>query len=163
MRDPLFAQTIATRSVDFPGYGGRPGFVLYNSSKLLARYPGALGGKTGYTVAARHTLVAAAEREGRRLVVALVRGEQTPQPMWRQAAALLDWGFAQPAGQPSLGQLVDAAPPPPAPVAAAAGTAAPAAAAPGTESTVMPFALGGVALAAILVGWVALRRRPRRR
>ncbi len=96
----------------FPGYGERPGFELSNSSKLLARYPGAIGGKSGFTEAARHTLVGAAERDGRRLVVALMRGEQQPVPMWRQAAALLDWGFALPAATPALGVLVDAAPAP---------------------------------------------------
>ncbi|OLT21192.1 hypothetical protein BJF78_34630 [Pseudonocardia sp. CNS-139] len=164
MREPIFAQTIRTRSVDFPGYGDRPGFVLYNSSKVLARYEGALGGKTGYTVAARHTLVAAAARDGRRLVVALVRGEQSPEPMWRQGTALLDWGFAQPAGQPAVGQLVDARPvPPPPPVAAAASAPTPATTPTAAEQALMPIALGGVAIAAIIVGWAALRRRPRRR
>ena len=78
MRDPLFAETIGPRSIPFPGYGDLPGFVLSNSNKLLARYAGAIGGKTGFTDAARHTLVGAAERDGRRLVVALMRGEQHP-------------------------------------------------------------------------------------
>ena len=97
----------------FPGYGDLPGFELTNSNKLLQRYPGAIGGKAGFTDAARHTLVGAAERNGRRLVVALMRGEQEPVPMWQQAAALLDWGFAQPADAAPVGVLVDAAPAPP--------------------------------------------------
>ena len=104
----------------FPGYGDLPGFQLSNSNKLLQNYPGAVGGKAGFTDAARHTLVGAAERDGRRLVVALMRGEQEPVPMWRQAATLLDWGFAQPA-EATAGRACwsDAAPaprpPPPAP------------------------------------------------
>ncbi|GAA3094743.1 D-alanyl-D-alanine carboxypeptidase DacB1 [Pseudonocardia yunnanensis] len=110
MREPLFAGTIATRSVAFPGYGDRPGFVVSNTSHLLGQYPGALGDKTGFTDAARHTIVGAAERNGRRLVVALVRGEQHPVPLWKQAAALLDWGFAQPADAQPVGTLVDRAP-----------------------------------------------------
>jgi D-alanyl-D-alanine carboxypeptidase (penicillin-binding protein 5/6) len=110
MREPLFAGTIATRSVSFPGYGDRPGFVVSNTSHLLGQYPGALGDKTGFTDAARHTIVGAAERNGRRLVVALVRGEQHPVPMWKQAAALLDWGFAQPADAQPVGTLVDRTP-----------------------------------------------------
>lgn len=110
MRDPLFASTITTRSVPFPGYGDRPGFELSNTSNLLARYPGALGDKTGFTDAARHTLVGAAQHGVRRLVVALMRGEQRPEPMWRQAAALLDWGFAQPIDRTPVGTLVDRAP-----------------------------------------------------
>jgi D-alanyl-D-alanine carboxypeptidase (penicillin-binding protein 5/6) len=110
MRDRLFASTIAAPSVALPGYSGRPGFEMSNSDTLLARYPGALGGKTGFTDAARHTFVGAAERRGRRLVVALMRGEQRPVPMWEQAAALLDWGFAQPVGASAVGMLVDRLP-----------------------------------------------------
>ena len=123
MGEPLFAETIATREIPFPGYGDRPGFILSNANPLLARYPGTLGSKTGFTDAARHTIVAAAERNGRRLVVSLVRAENTPVVNWRQAAALLDYGFALPAGAPAVGTLVDAAPAPP---TASAGTAGPA-------------------------------------
>ena len=121
MRDQLFAETIRTESVPFPGYGDLPGFELTNSNKLMQHYRGAIGGKAGFTDAARHTLVGAAERNGRRLVVALMRGEQEPVPMWQQAASLLDWGFAQPADTPPVGVLVDAAPAPPPTTAAAAG------------------------------------------
>ena len=123
MGEPLFAETIATREIPFPGYGDRPGFILSNANPLLARYPGTLGSKTGFTDAARHTIVAAAQRNGRRLVVSLVRAENTPVVNWRQAAALLDYGFALPAAAPAVGTLVDAAPAPP---TASAGTAGPA-------------------------------------
>ncbi|MGH3871601.1 MAG: D-alanyl-D-alanine carboxypeptidase family protein [Pseudonocardiaceae bacterium] len=108
---PLLAELLRTREVDFPGFGDRPGFVLSNDNKLLRNYPGALGGKTGFTDDARHTQVDAAQRDGRRLIVVLMRGEQRPVPMWQQAARLLDYGFALPAGHP-VGQLVDQAPPP---------------------------------------------------
>jgi D-alanyl-D-alanine carboxypeptidase (penicillin-binding protein 5/6) len=160
LREPLFAQTIATRSVDFPGYGTHPGFVLYNSSKLLARYPGAIGGKTGFTEAARHTLVGAAERDGRRLVVALVRGEQSPEPMWQQATALFDWGFELPPGRAAVGELVAATPLPAAAMAAAAatpGTASASAAMPMPEMLV-PIGLCLVAVAALTIGGLALNR-----
>ncbi|MFC5992761.1 D-alanyl-D-alanine carboxypeptidase family protein [Pseudonocardia hispaniensis] len=106
---PEFARLIATPSVDFPGFGDKPGFQVYTDNQLLLHYPGAIGGKTGFTDAARHTFVGAALRDGRRLVVALVRGEQRPVPMWRQAAALLDHGFSLPAST-SVGTLVAAAP-----------------------------------------------------
>ena len=95
--------------------------MLSNVNPLLSRYPGAIGSKTGFTDAARHTIVGAAERDGRRLVVSVVRAEHTPVVNWRQAAALLDWGFALPEGRPPVGTLVDAAPPPP---TASAGTPA---------------------------------------
>ncbi|MGH3776146.1 MAG: D-alanyl-D-alanine carboxypeptidase family protein [Pseudonocardiaceae bacterium] len=108
---PLLTELLGTRQVDFPGFSGRPGFVLSNDNKLLRNYPGALGGKSGFTDDARHTLVDAAQRGGRRLIVVLMRGEQRPVPMWRQAARLLDYGFALTPGRP-VGRLVDEALPP---------------------------------------------------
>ncbi|MBW0138196.1 D-alanyl-D-alanine carboxypeptidase family protein [Pseudonocardia abyssalis] len=157
LRDPLFATTIATPSVPFPGYGDVPGFELSNSSRFLTRYPGALGGKTGFTDAARHTFVGAAERDGRRLVVALVRGEQSPAPMTAQAAALLDLGFALSADVEPLGVLVDEAP---------ATTTPPVAADPGTPvpddpAPVGPLLVGGTALLLALLTAAALVRRRR--
>lgn len=107
LREPLVAATIGLRQVPFPGYGDKPGFTLSTTERLLVRYPGALGSKSGFTDAARHTLVGYAERGGRRLVVALMRGEQRPVQMWQQAATLLDWGFARPAADPGIGRLVD--------------------------------------------------------
>ncbi len=140
LRDPIFAETIALRSISFPGYGTQPGFELSNANKLLARYPGTLGGKTGFTEAARHTFVAAAIRNGRRLVVALVRGEQHPVPVWKQAAALLDLGYSLPADAPAVGVLVDQAPAPPAAAPAQAAGEAPVG-----EAAVGQAAVGGPA------------------
>jgi len=108
LREPLVAQTLGLRAVPFPGWGDHPGFTLSTRERFLLNYPGAVGSKAGFTDAARHTLVACAERDGHRLVVTLMRGEQQPVPMWQQAAALLDWGFAQPPDSPGIGRLVDA-------------------------------------------------------
>ncbi|WP_300014831.1 serine hydrolase [Pseudonocardia sp.] len=162
LRDPLFAATIRTRSVAFPGYADMPGFELSNSSRFLTGYPGALGGKTGFTDAARHTFVGAAERDGRRLVVALVRGEQSPVPMTAQTAALLDLGFALPADVAPLGMLVDAAP-----AAATASPAEPTTAPPEPAPATPPrpgsppgLAVGAITAVA-LVALVLLARRPR--
>jgi D-alanyl-D-alanine carboxypeptidase (penicillin-binding protein 5/6) len=161
LREPLFAQTTALRSIAFPGYGEHPAFELYNSSKLLARYEGTIGGKTGYTEASRHTLVGAAERDGRRLVVALVRGEQSPVPMWEQGTDLLDWGFELPATTPAVGQLVDGSPPPEPPAAAAAAAANLATRTPALQPVppLLPAGLAAVAIAGMVIGGFALRRR----
>ena len=48
--------------------------VLVNQDEMMDRYPGMLGGKTGFTDVARKTFVGAAERNGRRLVVAMMYG-----------------------------------------------------------------------------------------
>ncbi|MEB3063480.1 D-alanyl-D-alanine carboxypeptidase family protein [[Mycobacterium] zoologicum] len=95
MANPVFAQITAQHSAMFPTESGeRP---IVNMNELLTRYPGAFGGKTGFTDAARKTYVGGAERNGRHLVVAMMYGlihEGGPN-YWDQAMALLDWGFGQ--------------------------------------------------------------------
>lgn len=95
LANPVFAQINAQPAAMFPTETGeRP---LVNQNELLVRYPGALGGKTGFTNAARKTFVGAAERNGRRLVIAMMYGlvREGGPTYWDQAATLLDWGFAQ--------------------------------------------------------------------
>src|SRR5262249_9163896 len=81
------------------------GYQIQNDNSLLFEYPGALGGKVGFTDLARHTYVGAAERNGRRLVVTVMGAEIRPVRAGRQAPALLDWGFSLPADA-SVGRLV---------------------------------------------------------
>jgi len=93
--NPVFAQITAQPAAMFPTESGeRP---IVNMNELLHRYPGAIGGKTGFTDAARKTYVGAADRDGRRLVVAMMYGliHEGGPTYWDQAGALLDWGFAQ--------------------------------------------------------------------
>ncbi|MEJ3656095.1 serine hydrolase [Actinomycetes bacterium KLBMP 9759] len=160
MRDERFAALISLRTVPFPGWGEHPPFTLSNDSRMLSHYPGTLGAKSGFTDAARHTLVGAAGRDGRRLVFALVRGEQRPTPMWQQAAALLDWGFTQPRDGAGIGRLVDAPPPPPASAPGAHPAAATLVATPAVPLTGVLLGVGGVL--AMLAGALLLVRRRRR-
>ncbi|WP_245177419.1 D-alanyl-D-alanine carboxypeptidase, partial [Geodermatophilus sp. DF01-2] len=120
-----------------PVEGRSPGFQIQNQNPL-AGTPGNLGGKTGFTDAARHTFVTAAERDGRRLVVSVMGTENVPLRAADQAARLLDRGFTVPAGRGDHpgpagrgdhpdhpGRLVDSAadvppPSPPAPLPAVA-------------------------------------------
>ncbi|MGH2661066.1 MAG: D-alanyl-D-alanine carboxypeptidase family protein [Actinomycetota bacterium] len=87
---PLFETIVATRFREIPSPSG-PSRVIQNRNVLLWLYPGAIGGKTGFTTPAGFCLVAAAERDGVRLV-AVVLGE--PGEPFSDAAALLDHGFA---------------------------------------------------------------------
>ena len=48
------------------------GPVLKNGNQLLKAYPGAFGLKIGFTDTAKETIVAAAERNGRQLVVSVL-------------------------------------------------------------------------------------------
>ena len=100
MANPVFAQITAQPTAVFPADAGER--VLVNQDELLVRYPGAIGGKTGFTNAARKTFVGAAQRDGRRLVIAMMYGlvRDGGPTYWDQAAMLLDWGFAQ---NPSAG------------------------------------------------------------
>jgi D-alanyl-D-alanine carboxypeptidase (penicillin-binding protein 5/6) len=104
MGNPMFAQITAEPSAMFPSdHGDEP---ILNQDELLQRYPGALGGKTGFTDAARKTFVGAAARGGRRLVIAMMYGlvKQGGPTYWDQAASLFDWGFAL-SPQSSVGSL----------------------------------------------------------
>ncbi|KXK60335.1 D-alanyl-D-alanine carboxypeptidase [Micromonospora rosaria] len=109
--DPTFRRYALTERARVPAQPAlrRKGYEIQNDNQLLYRYPGALGGKTGFTDLARHTYVGAAERGGRRLVVTLLGAEVGPGPAerrgWEQGAALLDWGFALPRDA-SVGRLV---------------------------------------------------------
>lgn len=94
MANPVFAQITAQPTARFPTKTGDR--VIVNQDELLQRFPGTIGGKTGYTNVAGKTFAGAAQRDGRRLVIALMHGmvvEGGPT-YWDQAASLLDWGFA---------------------------------------------------------------------
>jgi D-alanyl-D-alanine carboxypeptidase (penicillin-binding protein 5/6) len=95
MANPTFAQITSQQAANFPSDTGDK--TLVNEDELLARYPGTIGGKTGFTDAAKKTFVAAADRDGRRLVIAMMYGlvKEGGPTYWDQAAGLLDWGFAQ--------------------------------------------------------------------
>ena len=83
---PLIAHIMRSPSAQFPGK------TIHNQNELLTRYPGDLGGKTGYTNLARKTYVGAAQRGNRRLVVVQMYGSGD---LYGQAIELLDWGFSQ--------------------------------------------------------------------
>jgi serine-type D-Ala-D-Ala carboxypeptidase (penicillin-binding protein 5/6) len=104
-QNPTFAEIVATRSFDFPGRGDA-GYPVENDNQLLYNYPGAMGGKTGYTDDAGQTFVGAANHDGRRLVAVLLHGTRQPIAPWQQAAHLLDYGFATAPGT-KVGTLIE--------------------------------------------------------
>jgi D-alanyl-D-alanine carboxypeptidase (penicillin-binding protein 5/6) len=93
MEQSAYVKSVSTRETRFPGGPGEPDFPIYNDNPLWPTYEGFIGGKTGFTDDARHTYAGAAERDGRRLAVVLLRAEQRPVRVAEQAAALLDYGF----------------------------------------------------------------------
>jgi D-alanyl-D-alanine carboxypeptidase len=96
-------------------YGHR---ITQNFNKLIGRYPGADGFKTGFICASGYNLVASATRDGKRLI-AVVLGSSSGKARAVKAAQLLERGFANNSVswlRPSLGAVenlvpVDASPP----------------------------------------------------
>jgi len=92
--------------------------VTQNFNKLIGRYPGADGFKTGFICASGYNLVASATRNGKRLI-AVVLGASSGQMRAVRAAQLLERGFANNSLswlRPSLGTVdnlvpIDASPP----------------------------------------------------
>ena len=88
-RTEPFPEIVGTRRHAVPAPRG-PDRKIQNRNALLWLYPDAIGVKTGFTSAAGFCLVAAAERDGMRLVaVALGSRDEA----FSDAAALLDHGF----------------------------------------------------------------------
>ena len=69
-------------------------FGLANTNKLIKQYNGITGLKTGSTDEAKYCLSATAERNGVKLVAVVLAAPDT-KTRFREAAALLDYGFAK--------------------------------------------------------------------
>ena len=93
--------------------------ITQNFNRLIGRYPGADGFKTGFICASGYNLVVSATRNGKRLI-AVVLGASSGTMRAVRAAQLLDRGFAANNGlgwlRPSLGAVenlppIDTSPP----------------------------------------------------
>ncbi|MCK8824909.1 D-alanyl-D-alanine carboxypeptidase family protein [Fuchsiella alkaliacetigena] len=67
-------------------------FILYNTNKLLRRYPGVDGLKTGWTTEAGYSLAATATRDGRRLISVIMKTDSEEERL-EESAKLLNYGF----------------------------------------------------------------------
>jgi D-alanyl-D-alanine carboxypeptidase (penicillin-binding protein 5/6) len=93
---PRFRAIVATRQFDYPSPAGP--LPLRNHNRLLARFPGCTGIKTGYTVAAGQVLASAAQW-GTREVVAVVLKTNKPG-IWVDSEKLLQFGLTHLAAEP---------------------------------------------------------------
>jgi D-alanyl-D-alanine carboxypeptidase (penicillin-binding protein 5/6) len=69
---------------------------LWNGNRLIQKgdpyyYEDSVGGKTGYTVQSKHSYIAAATRNGQKLIVALVHDSK--KTFFKDSRDLLDYGF----------------------------------------------------------------------
>jgi len=85
-----FRRYLALTNAAFPAPGGKT-FQIQTHDHLLVEYPGMVGGKNGYTVAAQASYVGAATRNGHTIIVAVMRDQPN---FWNEVKSLLDWGFA---------------------------------------------------------------------
>ncbi|MGW5735149.1 MULTISPECIES: D-alanyl-D-alanine carboxypeptidase family protein [Streptomyces] len=168
LADPQFARYCSTSIAKFPH--GNWSYPIQNTNRLLtgadgvARYPGLLGIKNGYTTHAGNTLISAAQRDGRTLVVSVMNPQVSGgYRVYEETRSLLDWGFkaaghVRPVGSliPASEQRKSAQGP-----AHAAELAAHAADAEGSDWTaILLVAAGSAALVACAV--VVIRRRSAR-
>ncbi len=86
IRQPELAAIVRTTMYQ-PAWDGPP---LWNGNRLVYSYPDSLGVKIGYTDEAQQVIVAAAEREGRRLIVSALGSSS----IYEDAVALFEWAFA---------------------------------------------------------------------
>lgn len=84
LKNEVLQEIMATRSITVAGRS------LTNHNKLLWRYEGCGGMKTGYTDAAGRTLVSCATRQGQTLICVTLKAPND----WEDHASLLDYGFA---------------------------------------------------------------------
>ncbi|MBC2904212.1 D-alanyl-D-alanine carboxypeptidase [Streptomyces sp. PSKA01] len=165
LRNKDFARYCRTVEARFPDGGGWS-YPISNTNRLLTGgdgvdpYPGLIGVKNGYTTNAGHTLVSAARKGGRTLVVTVMNPQYGGGlAVYEEARELLDWGFAAAGRVDPVGSLdaLRAKPRPgPEPVSAAA-VAAPVDAGPGWAEAGMVAGAAGLG-----AGAVALTTRPRR-
>jgi serine-type D-Ala-D-Ala carboxypeptidase (penicillin-binding protein 5/6) len=83
---------------------------LYNQDSLLSSYPGAIGGKIGWTGAAGATYIGMARRHGVTLIVTLLHCPALTEIS--SAETLLNWGFAADGKVAPVGTLVGPLSPP---------------------------------------------------
>jgi len=139
-------------------------YQIYTHNYLLTTFRGDLGGKNGYTVAARATYVGVARRAGHTILISLM--DAYPD-FWPDARALFGWGFQADGKVTPVGQLVGPEPSravPPAAQPVAASIAHPSATGAGAVSDDGRYAeLAALSASVVALGWLAVRRQRRMR
>lgn len=91
MKNETFREIVSSKSKTLE-FGNPPySRTLYNSNKMLSKYDGAIGIKTGFTDNARRCLVSAAERNG----VTLIAVTLSDADDWNDHIKMLDYGFSK--------------------------------------------------------------------
>ncbi|WP_329118312.1 D-alanyl-D-alanine carboxypeptidase family protein [Streptomyces sp. NBC_01465] len=117
MQKKDFREYAATADAQFPGVQKkgkkRETFGIQNTNRLLTgadgvtQYPGIAGVKNGNTTHAGATFTGVAERNGHVLLVTVMNpSSHESHAVYKEAARLLDWGFASTGKVTPVGELV---------------------------------------------------------
>ncbi|HXT94641.1 MAG TPA: serine hydrolase [Trebonia sp.] len=94
MTYPEFRSIVSMHIYNLPKTGAHSALSITNTDALIGTYAGALGIKDGYTVAAGHTLLFEAVRNGRTLIGDVLGSPPSgPASGSQDAARILNWGF----------------------------------------------------------------------
>lgn len=91
MSQPLFRQIVATKQAPWEAPTGLS--MLTNHNRLLDKFPGCNGIKTGYTIPAQQVLASSAYRDGREAIAVVMH---TNKPgIWEDSTKLLDYALSR--------------------------------------------------------------------
>ena len=89
MKNPEFAKIVGTKVARFTDTTGNIKYNLKNINELLGVVPGVLGVKTGWTENARENLVTYVERDGHKMMIAVLGS----QDRFGETRELINWVF----------------------------------------------------------------------
>ena len=89
MKNDTFRKIVSTKTYSIPMQGEKWDRALKNHNKLLWRYEGCNGVKTGFTKKCGRCLVSSAERDGRELICVTLNAPDD----WKDHTYLLNYGF----------------------------------------------------------------------
>jgi len=90
MQNATFAHIVQQQTYKVRWLDGRQ-LAIRNTNRLLREYPGAIGVKTGTTNEAGQCLIAVAQKEGKRIIVVVLKSRNR----FYDAVALLDYGLSK--------------------------------------------------------------------
>lgn len=89
MEEPKFAQIVGLQSAVVTSIDGRIVHRLTSTNQLLGDVPGVVGIKTGHTITSGESLVTRTDRDGHKVLIALVGSANR----FGESRALIDWIF----------------------------------------------------------------------
>lgn len=85
--NPVFSEIVSTREMEVKSIDGKIVHKLTNINELLGKVPGVIGVKTGWTVNAGEALVTLVERDGNKVMLAVLSSDDR----FGETEKLIDW------------------------------------------------------------------------